>query len=276
MRPHYVLVDFENVQPRNLGLLRGGGCRIKVFLGSQQGKLELEFVKAMQAFGEDAEYVQMAGNGKNALDFHLAYFLGKLSAEHPGAAFSIISNDTGFDPLVRYLKSQGIDCKRSGKVTDIPHLKAQAESAGMAAAASTPAPARKAAKSARGAPAAKPAAAPAKAAASAQKPAAAAVPTRPAVPQKPAPAAAPARPTRKATARSKAPAFDPTRLELVLQNLRKRDKGLPKTLRTLRSTVASLLVKPAAREGEADALLAELQRLGKVAVDGNRVDYSLG
>ena len=62
----------------------------------------------------------------------------------------------------------------------------------------------------------------------------------------------------------------------MLQNLRKRDKGLPKTLRTLRSTVASLLVKPAARDGEVDALLAELQRLGKVAVDGNRVDYSLG
>ena len=261
MRPHYVLVDFENVQPRNLGLLRGGGFRIKVFLGSQQGKLELEFVKAMQAFGEDAEYVQMAGNGKNALDFHLAYFLGKLSAEHPGAAFSIISNDTGFDPLVRYLKAQGIDCKRSGKVTDIPHLKSQAEAAGTAAAAPQPAPTRKAASPARGAAAARPAPAPAKPSAATQKP---------------APAAAPSRPARKASARAKAPAFDPARLELVLQNLRKRDKGLPKTLRTLRSTVASLLVKPAAREGEADALLAELQRLGKVAVDGNRVDYSLG
>lgn len=265
MKPHYVLVDFENVQPRNLGLLRGGGFRIKVFLGSQQGKLELEFVKAMQAFGEDAEYVQMAGNGKNALDFHLAYFLGKLSAEHPDAAFSIISNDTGFDPLVRYLKAQGIDCKRSGKVTDIPHLKAMAEAAGVSAAA----PARKAAKAAGGAPPSRSTTAPAKSTASAPK-------SAPSTPVAAAAKPAPAKPARKASARAKAPAFDPARLELVLQNLRKRDKGLPKTLRTLRSTVASLLVKPAAREGEADALLAELQRLGKVAVDGNRVDYSLG
>ena len=265
MKAHYVLVDFENVQPRNLGLLRGGGFRIKVFLGSQQGKLELEFVRAMQAFGEDAEYVQMAGNGKNALDFHLAYFLGKLSAEHPGAAFSIISNDTGFDPLVRYLKGQGIDCKRSGKVTDIPHLKAQAE----ASTAPASAPARKAAKAARGSTQPRSPATPARATAPAPKPApdsTAAAPPKPAV----------AKSARKAPARAKAPAFDPARLELVLQNLRKRDKGLPKTLRTLRSTVASLLVKPAARDGEVDALLAELQRLGKVAVDGNRVDYSLG
>ena len=51
MSRHYVLVDFENVQPRNLGLLRGGGFRIKVFLGSQQGKLDLDFVRAVQAFG---------------------------------------------------------------------------------------------------------------------------------------------------------------------------------------------------------------------------------
>ena len=135
MSRHYVLVDFENVQPRNLGLLRGGGFRIKVFLGSQQGKLDLDFVRAVQAFGEDAEYIQMAGSGKNALDFHLAYFLGKLSAEHPDAAFSIISRDTGFDPLVRYLKANGIECKRSAAVTDIPHIKSPTLTPAPAAAA---------------------------------------------------------------------------------------------------------------------------------------------
>ena len=240
MSRHYVLVDFENVQPRNLGLLRGGGFRIKVFLGSQQGKLDLDFVRAVQAFGEDAEYIQMAGSGKNALAFHLAYFLGKLSAEHPDAAFSIISRDTGFDPLVRYLKANGIECKRSAAVTDIPHIKSPTLTPAPAAAAAAP---RKAAR------AAKPAA-PAKAARKA--------------------------PAKARPAPAKAPAFDPARLELVLLNLRKRDKGLPKTLRTLRSTLASLLVKPAAREGEADALLDEMQRRGLVAVDGNRVNYSLG
>jgi hypothetical protein len=265
MKPHYVLVDFENVQPRNLGLLRGGGFRIKVFLGSQQGKLDLDFVRALQSFGEDAEYIQMAGTGKNALDFHLAYFLGKLSAEHPQAAFSIISRDTGFDPLVRYLKSQGIDCKRSAAVTDIPHLKSQA-AAPVLAPAPTPAPPRRAAKAAAAIAAPpRPAAAPPRTAAPAQK----AVPA-------PRPAAAPAKAARKAASKPKPPAFEPARLELVLHNLRKRDKGLPKTLRTLRSTLASLLVKPAARDGEADALLEEMQRRGLVTVDGSRVAYSLG
>ena len=98
-----------------------------------------------------------------------------------------------------------------------------------------------------------------------------------AAPPKPAPTAATAKATgRKAAAKPKPPAFEPARLELVLHNLRKRDKGLPKTLRTLRSTVASLLVKPAARDGEADALLDEMRRRGLIAVDGSRVAYSLG
>lgn len=237
MKQHYVLVDFENVQPRNLGLLRGGGFHIKIFLGSQQSKLDVQFVRDMQAFGEDVDYVQMAGTGKNALDFHLAYFLGKLSAEHPGATYSIISRDTGFDPLVRYLKAQGIDCKRSAAVTDIPHVKAQAG----------------------------------------KRPAASPAPVLAAVKAAPAPVpAAPAKTARKAASRAKPPAFEAARLDLVLQNLRKRDKGLPKTLRTLRSTMASLLVKPAARDGEVDALLAELQRRKLVAITGARVDYSLG
>ena len=268
MKPHYVLVDFENVQPRNLGLLRGSGFRIKVFLGSQQGKLDVDFVRALQAFGDDAEYIPMGGSGKNALDFHLAYFLGKLSTEQPDAAFSIISRDTGFDPLVRYLRAQGIDCKRSAAVTDIPHIKAQA-----AAAPPAPAPAPAQAAPRKSARASRPAASAAKAASAPPRP------VNP--PAKPVAApttavAVPAKAARRAPARPKPPAVEPARLELVLLNLRKRDKGLPKTLRTLRSTLASLLVKPPAREGEADALLEEMQRRGLVAVDGTRVAYSLG
>lgn len=37
MKTNFVLVDFENVQPRNMGLLKGGPFHIKVFLGKRQG-----------------------------------------------------------------------------------------------------------------------------------------------------------------------------------------------------------------------------------------------
>jgi hypothetical protein len=59
--------------------------------------------RALQAFGQDAEYVQMEGSGHNALDFHIAYYLGRLVVEYPEARFQIVSKDAGFDPMVAHL-----------------------------------------------------------------------------------------------------------------------------------------------------------------------------
>lgn len=142
MKINFVMVDFENVQPRNMGLLKGGPFRIKVFLGASQGKITLEMAQALQTFGDDAEYIQVVGSGKDALDFHIAFYIGRLSAQHPEASFSIISRDTGFDPLIKHLKAMHIECKRSASVADIPHIKSPTLSPALAATpAATPAPA---------------------------------------------------------------------------------------------------------------------------------------
>lgn len=118
-----MLVDFENVQPDNVGVLNGRSFKIKVFAGANQSKVPLEMARALQAFGPDVEYVIMDGNGKNALDFHIAYYLGRLAAENPGASFHVISKDKGFDPLIKHLTAQGISCQRSSSVADIPGVK---------------------------------------------------------------------------------------------------------------------------------------------------------
>lgn len=78
---------------------------------------------ALQPFGSDAEYIEIEGNGSNALDFHIAYYVGRLAAESADAFFHIISKDKGFDPLIKYLKGQKILCQRSASVTDIPLIK---------------------------------------------------------------------------------------------------------------------------------------------------------
>jgi len=113
----FFLIDFENVQPKALGRLKPGASRVMVFLGEQQKKLEVELVKALQPFGQNATYVQIHGHGPDAVDFHIAFYIGRLSAAHPGATFHIVSKDTGFDPLVKHLNAQGIACKR---VAEIP------------------------------------------------------------------------------------------------------------------------------------------------------------
>ena len=119
MKTDYVLVDFENVQPKNVGLLNGGPYKIKVFVGAHQAKIPLEMARALQAFGPDVEYIQIEGTGGNALDFHIAYYIGRLAAENPGADFHVISKDKGFDPLIRHLKAQKILCQRSTLIADI-------------------------------------------------------------------------------------------------------------------------------------------------------------
>lgn len=119
MKTDFVLVDFENVQPENLALLSGGSYNIKVFLGTHQGKIPLAMARALQAFGPGAEYIQINGNGKNAVDFHIAYYIGRLAATAPDAHFHVISKDTGFDPLLKHLKEQGISCVRSTSVAGI-------------------------------------------------------------------------------------------------------------------------------------------------------------
>lgn len=120
---HYVLVDFENVQPDNLSLLNGGRFKVKVFLGKNQTKISVETARALQALGSDAEYIQIEGNGKNALDFHIAYYIGRLAAEAPESCFYIISGDSGFGPLVKHLNAQKVECVRCSSIAEIPGIK---------------------------------------------------------------------------------------------------------------------------------------------------------
>lgn len=121
--PKYVLVDFENVQPRNLALLAKHPFRVFVFVGAQQAKVPFDLADAMQALGENASYVKITGTGKNALDFHIAYYLGELVAKTPKATIYVVSKDKGFDPLIKHLKSRGAVVSRRVDVAEIPELR---------------------------------------------------------------------------------------------------------------------------------------------------------
>ncbi len=124
MRTHYVLIDYENVQPDSLAGLDAEHFRVLVFVGASQNKLAFDTAAAVQKLGTRAEYVKIAGNGSNALDFHIAFHIGHLSNQDPTAFFHIISKDTGFDPLIQHLKERKLFASRSKDVSDIPLLKA--------------------------------------------------------------------------------------------------------------------------------------------------------
>jgi len=123
LKNNYVLIDFENVQPKNLAILNGHEFRVIVFVGANQAKISFELASALQALGSNAEYVKIGGNGPNALDFHIAFYIGQLAERDPNAYFHIISKDTGFDPLIKHLKERKIFVQRERDLAEIPLLR---------------------------------------------------------------------------------------------------------------------------------------------------------
>lgn len=136
-RTNHVLIDYENVQPEDLELLKLGPFKIKLFLGPNQLKLPASLVISMQQLGDNAAYIPLTTAGKNALDFHIAYYIGQLSAHEPNAYFHIISKDSGFDPLVEHLKSRKIAVKRSPSIAAMPMFHQAAAQQAIAAAKAT-------------------------------------------------------------------------------------------------------------------------------------------
>ncbi|MDO9004199.1 MAG: PIN domain-containing protein [Aquabacterium sp.] len=124
MRINHVLIDLENVQPASLVGLDADFFHVTVFVGASQTKIPFELANAVQKFGARASYIKISGNGSNALDFHIAYYIGKLVQQDPTAYFHIISKDAGFDPLIQHIKAQKVGIARSKDIGDIPLLKA--------------------------------------------------------------------------------------------------------------------------------------------------------
>ena len=123
MKNNYILIDYENVQPKNLAILNGHPVKVIVFVGANQAKVPFDLASALQALGDNAEYVKIGGNGSNALDFHIAFYIGQLAERDPDAYFHIISKDTGFDPLIKHLKENKIFSQREKDLSEIPFLR---------------------------------------------------------------------------------------------------------------------------------------------------------
>jgi hypothetical protein len=118
----YLLVDFENLQPAadDVAQVRGEECRLWVFHGPHQNKFAAEMVVAWQPLGDRVRFIQSSRSGKNALDFHIAFYLGQVHREDTGsgraARYVVVSKDGGFDALFDHMRSLGCAV---GKATTI-------------------------------------------------------------------------------------------------------------------------------------------------------------
>jgi len=74
--------------------LNGHPFKVLVFVGANQTKVPVDLVKTLQPLGANANYIVVSGNGRNALDFHIAFYLGDLANMDSGGFFHLISKDT--------------------------------------------------------------------------------------------------------------------------------------------------------------------------------------
>ncbi|HEX2959183.1 MAG TPA: PIN domain-containing protein [Chitinispirillaceae bacterium] len=118
MKKNIILIDYENIQRIDLNPLISQEVIIYIFHGKDQ-KFTGPLLKIALEFGKDKFIpVEICGTGKNAADFHIAYFMGKLSKELENPFFHIISKDTGFKPLAQYIKEvDKISCLQETGIT---------------------------------------------------------------------------------------------------------------------------------------------------------------
>ena len=118
MAKNYVLIDYENVSNANLEVLVGRPFDVMVFVGANQTKIPIELAVQMAKLSA-ADYVRISGSGPNALDFHIAFYMGRLAEREHDANFHVVSKDKGFDPLVRHMRAAGISVHRMGSLSEV-------------------------------------------------------------------------------------------------------------------------------------------------------------
>jgi hypothetical protein len=111
MSPVFLLIDFENVTHVTLASLPAE-YRVFIFVGRSQNSIPFTLTRNAQQLGTRLEWIKIEGDGRNNLDFHLAYYLGVLCTEHQDAEFLVLSRDKGFDPVIRHIVGRGHRCTR--------------------------------------------------------------------------------------------------------------------------------------------------------------------
>lgn len=114
-----LLIDYENIHNVDLSVIDSDKYTIKLFVGNSQNKIPFDLVQSAQGFGHHLEWIKIDGSGKNALDFHIVYFLGIFSINDPKSEYVILSKDKGFDPLIRFINKRNLKCKRINSILEL-------------------------------------------------------------------------------------------------------------------------------------------------------------
>jgi len=106
-----IFVDFENFT-KIVDDIKKKDAKIVVLVGLEQANKSFTFAKELLDSVSSVELLKVKGKGKNALDFFIAYYLGVYTSKNKELKFTICSNDTGYEPLIKHLCDNKINIKR--------------------------------------------------------------------------------------------------------------------------------------------------------------------
>ena len=132
MTQRLILVDFENRQKIDLSVL-DETYRAIVFVGASQHPPKAARSPSTAHRFRRVEFHKISGAGKNALDFHIAFHLGRMIETDTETHYIVVSGDTGYDPLIEYINDSGMTCCRVDSFEALAHAHLRA-----AAASNTP------------------------------------------------------------------------------------------------------------------------------------------
>ncbi|SOZ39681.1 PIN domain-containing protein [Cupriavidus neocaledonicus] len=113
-----LLVDLENKHKVDLSSL-DDSFRAIIFIGASQNPPKISRKPATAHRFSRVDFLKISGNGKNALDFHIAFELGRTFEKAPDTECFVLSGDKGFDPLLNHLNSSGMSCRRVESIAEI-------------------------------------------------------------------------------------------------------------------------------------------------------------
>lgn len=116
-----VLVDYENIQKIDLSILDDTYSAI-IFVGARQNPPKASKHKATAHRFSRVDFHKIEGTGKNALDFHIAFQLGRTIETAPQTVCFVLSKDKGFDPLLSHLNKNGLKCRRIASIEELVPL----------------------------------------------------------------------------------------------------------------------------------------------------------
>ena len=113
-----LLIDLENKHKVDLSPL-DESFRAIIFVGARQNPPKDSTKRATAHRFSRVDFLKISGSGKNALDFHIAFVLGRTVETAPDTQCFVLSGDKGFDPLLNHLTSHGMRCKRVESIADL-------------------------------------------------------------------------------------------------------------------------------------------------------------